>query len=148
MKFSKRWLALILLLGVLMIALTGCGTQNGWGTGSVIWTMCIFFFWMIYIWIFITVFADIFRRNDIGGGKKAMWIIFIIFLPLIGLLAYMIARPKMTEQDKQLMEQAQAQQKRVAGYSAAEEIAKAQALKDSGAITEEEFQELKRKAMI
>ena len=70
--------------------------------------MAIFFFWMIYIWMFITVFADIFRRNDMSGGKKAMWIIFLIFLPLIGILIYMIARPKMTEQDKQLMEQAAA----------------------------------------
>jgi len=145
-QYSKRWLVLLLLMGILLLTLTGCG--NTWGTGSVIWTMAIFFFWMIYIWMFITIFADIFRRNDIGGGKKAMWIIFVIFLPLLGILIYMIARPKMTEQDKQLMEKAQAQQHRAAGYSAAEEIAKAQALKDSGAITEAEFQELKRKAMV
>jgi len=145
-QFSKRWLVLLLLMGILLLTLTGCG--NTWGTGSVIWTMAIFFFWMIYIWMFITIFADIFRRNDIGGGKKAMWIIFVIFLPLLGILIYMIARPKMTEQDKQLMEKAQAQQHRAAGYSAAEEIAKAQALKDSGAITDAEFQELKRKAMV
>ena len=145
-QYSKRWLVLLLLMGILLLTLTGCG--NTWGTGSVIWTMAIFFFWMIYIWMFITIFADIFRRNDIGGGKKAMWIIFVIFLPLLGILIYMISRPKMTEQDKQLMEQAQASQHRAAGYSAAEEIAKAQALKDSGAITEAEFQELKRKAMV
>jgi len=145
-QFSKRWLVLLLLMGILLLTLTGCG--NTWGTGSVIWTMAIFFFWMIYIWMFITIFADIFRRNDIGGGKKAMWIIFVIFLPLLGILIYMISRPKMTEQDKQLMEKAQAQQHRAAGYSAAEEIAKAQALKDSGAITDAEFQELKRKAMV
>ena len=145
-QFSKRWLVLLLLMGILLLTLTGCG--NTWGQGSVIWTMCIFFFWMIYIWMFIAIFSDIFRRNDIHGGKKAMWILFIIFLPLLGILIYMIARPKMTEQDKQLMEQAQASQKRAAGYSAAEEIAKAQALKDSGAITDAEFQELKRKAMI
>ena len=145
-QFSKRWLFLILTMGTLLLTVTGCG--NTWGQGSVLWTMAIFFFWMMYIWIFITVFADIFRRNDIHGGKKAMWIVLLIFLPLIGLLAYMIARPKMTEQDKQMIEEAQARQKRAAGYSAAEEIAKAQALKDSGAISEEEFQELKRKAMI
>jgi flagellar biosynthesis/type III secretory pathway M-ring protein FliF/YscJ len=135
-----------MLLGLVALALTGCG--NTWGTGSVIWTMTVFFFWMIYIWIFITVFADIFRRNDIGGWAKAGWTVFLIFIPLLGLLVYMIARPKMTEQDKQLMAQADAQQRRAAGYSAAEEIAKAQALKDSGAISDEEFQELKRKAML
>jgi type VI protein secretion system component VasK len=145
----KRWFFPILLIGILLLTLTGCGSQvNQWGTGSVLWTMAVFFFWMIYIWIFITVFSDIFRRNDIGGGAKAGWIIFLIFIPLIGLLVYMIARPKMTEQDKQLIEEAEARQKRAAGYSAAEEIAKAQALKDSGAISEEEFQELKRKAMV
>jgi flagellar biosynthesis/type III secretory pathway M-ring protein FliF/YscJ len=145
-RFSKRWLVLVLLMGVLLLTLTGCG--NTWGQTSVIWTMCVFFFWMIYIWMFIAVFSDIFRRNDLGGGRKAMWIIFVIFLPLLGILIYMIARPKMTEQDKQMVEEAQAHQKRAAGYSAAEEIAKAQALKDSGAISEEEFQELKRKALI
>ena len=144
-QYSKRWLVLLLLMGILLLTLTGCG--NTWGQGSVIWTMCIFFFWMIYIWMFIAIFGDIFRRNDLGGGKKAMWIIFIIFLPLLGILIYVIARPKMTEQDKQLMEEAQAKQKRAAGYSAAEEIAKAQALKDSGAISEAEFEELKRKAL-
>ena len=145
-QFSKRWLFLILTMGTLLLALTGCG--DSWGQGSVLWTMAIFFFWMMYIWIFITVFADIFRRNDIHGWSKAGWLILLIFIPLIGALIYMIARPKMTEQDKQMIEEAEARQKRAAGYSAAEEIAKAQALKDSGAISEEEFQELKRKAMV
>ena len=145
-QFSKRWLVLLLLMGILLLTLTGCG--NTWGQGSVIWAMAVFFFWLIYIWMFIAIFGDIFRRNDISGGKKAMWTIFVIFLPLLGILMYMITRPKMTEQDKQMIEEAQARQKRAAGYSAAEEIAKAQALKDSGAITEAEFQELKRKAMI
>jgi predicted lipid-binding transport protein (Tim44 family) len=114
---------------------------------DVMWSMMVFFFWFMYIWMFITVFADIFRRNDIGGGAKAGWLIFLIFIPLIGVLVYLIARPKMTEQDKQMMEAAQQKQHRAAGYSAAEEIAKAQALKDSGAITEAEFEALKRKAM-
>ena len=142
---SRRWLVLLALMGVLLFTLTGCG--NSWGAGSVIWTMCVFFFWMIYIWMFITVFADIFRRHDIGGGKKAIWIIFVIFLPLIGIIAYMIARPKHLAQDAQMMQQAQASQQPAAGYSAAEEIAKAQALKDSGAITQAEFDEMKRKAL-
>jgi uncharacterized membrane protein YhaH (DUF805 family) len=147
-QILKRWFFPALLVGILLLTLTGCGTQvDQWGTGSVLWTMAVFFFWMIYIWIFITVFADIFRRNDLSGGRKAGWVIFLIFIPLIGLLVYMIARPKMTEQDKQMMEAAQQKQHRAAGYSAAEEIVKAQALKDSGAITETEFEELKRKAM-
>ena len=119
-----------------------------WTVWDVMWTIFVFFFWIMYIWLFVTIFADIFRRDDIGGWSKAGWIILLIFIPLIGALIYMIVRPKMTEQDRRMMEEAEAQQKRMAGYSAAEEIAKAQQLKDSGAISEEEFQELKRKAMV
>jgi len=110
--------------------------------------MFIFFFWVMYIWMFITIFADILRRNDIHGWAKAGWFILLIFLPLIGALIYMIARPKMTEQDKQIMETYEQQTRRAAGYSAADEIAKAQQLKASGAISEAEFEELKRKAMV
>ena len=114
---------------------------------DVFWSIFVFFMWFLYFWIFITVFADIFRRRDLGGGAKAGWIILLIFLPLFGMLIYMIKRPKDLAQDKEMMEQIQAKQHRAAGYSAAEEIAKAQALKDSGAITEEEFQALKAKAL-
>ena len=81
------------------------------------------------------------------GWKKAFWIIFVIFIPLIGIIAYMIARPKPLTQDAQMMEKAQVAQQPAAGYSAAEEIAKAQALKDSGAITDAEFEAMKRKAL-
>ena len=119
-----------------------------WTLWDVLWSMFVFFFWFMYIWLFITIFADIFRRNDIHGWAKAGWLILIIFIPLIGALIYLIARPKMTEQDKQMIEEAEARQKRMAGYSPAEEIAKAQALKDSGAISDAEFEELKRKAML
>jgi type VI protein secretion system component VasK len=118
-----------------------------WTLWDVIWSMFVFFFWIIYLWLFIRIFMDIFHRDDIHGWAKAGWVILLIFIPLIGALIYLIVRPKMTEQDKREMEQLQQQQRRLAGYSPTEEIAKAQALKDSGAITEEEFQELKRKAM-
>jgi hypothetical protein len=134
---------LILLMGILLLALTGCSST----TGSIIWGICVFFFWVIYIWMFITVFADIFRRHDMKGWKKAFWIIFVIFIPLIGIIVYMIARPKHLAQDAEMMEKAQAAQQPAAGNSPAEEIAKAQALKDSGAITDAEFEEMKRKAL-
>ena len=143
--FSGWWFVLAALMGVLLLTLTGCGSAGT--TGGVIWTMSVFFFWMIYIWMFITVFADIFRRHDMSGWKKAFWIIFVIFIPLIGIIVYMIARPKHLAQDAQMMERAQAAPQPGAGYSAAEEIAKAQALKDSGAITDAEFEEMKRKAL-
>jgi len=70
-----------------------------WGFGSVLWAMIAFFFMFMLIWMFIAVFADIFRRDDIGGGSKAGWIILIFFIPLLGILIYMIARPKTTERD-------------------------------------------------
>jgi competence protein ComGC len=119
-----------------------------WTFGSVLWAMIVFFFWFMLIWMFIAVFADIFRRNDLSGGMKAFWIILIFIIPLIGILIYVIARPKMTEQDKEMMEQAQEAQRRVEGYSAADEVAKLAKLRDEGKITAEEYEEMKRKAMM
>jgi hypothetical protein len=101
----------------------------------------------MWIWIVITTFADIFRRDDMSGWSKALWSIFIIFLPFLGVFIYLITRPKMTEQDQRMMEQYETQQRRAAGYSSAEEIAKLTELRNQGAITAEEFEELKRKAM-
>ena len=74
--------------------------------------------------MFIAVFADIFRRNDLSGWGKAGWILLVFIVPFLGILIYVIARPKMTEQDKEILMKAQEQQRRAAGYSAADEIAK------------------------
>ena len=119
-----------------------------WSFGSVLWTMLVFFFWVMAIWIFIALFSDIFRRNDLSGGAKAGWLLLIFILPFVGCLIYMIARPKMTEQDRQMIEQAQEAQRRIEGYSAADEIQKLSALRDSGKISAEEYEDLKRKAMM
>jgi len=119
-----------------------------WSFGSVLWTMLVFFFWVMAIWIFIALFSDIFRRNDLSGGAKAGWILLIFILPFVGCLIYVIARPKMTEQDRQMIEQAQEAQRRIEGYSAADEIQKLSALRDSGKISAEEYEDLKRKAMM
>ena len=118
-----------------------------WNLGSVMWAMLVFFFWFMAIWIFITIFADIFRRNDIHGGAKAGWLILIFVVPFIGALIYLIARPKMTSQDVQMLAQADAANKAVAGVSTADEIAKLQQLKDAGTITQAEFDTLKAKAL-
>jgi len=115
---------------------------------DVVWWMIMVFFFTMAIWIFVTVFADILRRNDLSGIAKAVWLLLIFVFPFIGVLIYLIARPKMTEQDRELIEQYQAQQRRLSGYSAADEIAKAQQLRDSGAITAEEFESLKRRALL
>ena len=114
---------------------------------DVMWTIFIFFAWIIFIWLLIMVLADNFRRTDHSGWAKAGWTLFVIFVPVVGILVYMIARPKMTEQDKQLMAQAEAERKRMAGYSAADEISKLQRLKDEGAISAEEFEKLKAQAL-
>ena len=115
--------------------------------GGLIWTMIVFFFWMMAIWMFIAIFADIFRRNAMSGWAKFGWILLIFWIPFIGILIYIIARPKMTEQDKEMMMKAQEAQRRMQGYSAADEIAKLQQLKDSGAITAEEFEAQKKAAL-
>ena len=119
-----------------------------WTPGSVLLVMIEFFFLFLAIWIFIAVFTDIFRRRDLSGGAKAGWVILIFVVPFLGALIYIIARPKMTAQDKQEMEQAQQIQQRIEGYSAADEVAKLAKLRDDGAITAEEYEEMKRRAMM
>ena len=119
---------------------------------DVLWSMVIFFLFVIWIWILITVFADIFRRRDIGGGMKAVWIIFVIILPYLGVFIYLIAEGHhMAERNAATMQSARAQQdeyiKSVAGSSAADQIAQAKSLLDSGAITQAEFDTLKAKAL-
>jgi uncharacterized membrane protein len=117
-----------------------------WNVGSVLWTMLALFFWIMAIWIFIAIFSDIFRRNDLSGWAKAGWIFLIFIVPFLGALIYIIARPKMTAQDKEMIEQAQEAQRRISGYSPADEIAKLAELRDKGEISAEEYTDLKRKA--
>ena len=115
--------------------------------GEILWAMVVFYFWFMLIWIFITIIADVFRREDVSGWGKAGWLFLLVVLPFVGALVYMIARPKMTEQDKRMIAEMDEKQRRLTGYSAADEIAKATELKNSGAITEAEFEEMKRRAL-
>jgi type VI protein secretion system component VasK len=119
-----------------------------WTFGSVLWAMIVFFFWFMLIWMFIGVFADIFRRTDLSGGAKAGWLLLIFVLPLFGILIYLIARPKMTAQDKEMMAEMQERERRVSGYSAADEVAKLAKLRDEGKITPEEYERMKQQAMM
>ncbi|GAA1737313.1 PLDc N-terminal domain-containing protein [Luedemannella helvata] len=118
-----------------------------WDFGDVLLTMLAFFFWFLFIWMFIAAFADIFRREDLSGWAKAGWIVLLVVLPLLGILIYMIVRPKMTEQDKRMLTELQEQQRRAAGYSAADEIDKLARLHAEGKLTAEEFAQLKQRAM-
>jgi len=118
---------------------------------NILWTMIIFFAWVIWIWIAITVLVDVFRRHDIGGVSKAGWVILVIVVPFLGVLIYLLANHEgMATRN---VKQAEAQQaqfddyvRETAGGSAAE-IAKAKDLLDSGAISQEEFDQIKRKAL-
>jgi hypothetical protein len=116
---------------------------------DVLWTMLIFFAWVIWFWLLITVFADVFRRHDIGGGMKTLWIIFVIILPFLGVFIYLITQHEgMTERNLKREEAQQAYIRQVAGSGgSADEIAKAKQLLDSGAITQAEFDQIKTKAL-
>ena len=114
---------------------------------DVLWYSILFFFWILAIWIFIMIVSDVFRRDDLSGGKKALWIVFMIILPFIGVLTYIIVRPKVTAQDVKLAAQAEAAQKAVAGVSTADELAKLNELRSQGVISHEEFEDLKKKAL-
>ena len=119
---------------------------------DVLWSMVIFFAFVIWIWLLITVFADVFRRHDIGGGMKAIWIIFVILLPYLGVLVYLIAEHQgMADRSAAQLQSVKAEQdayiQSVAGSSPADQIAQAKQLLDSGAISQAEFDALKAKAL-
>jgi len=120
---------------------------------EVFWTMLVFFAFFIWIWLLITVFADIFRRSDTSGWAKVAWIVLIIILPYLGVFIYLIAEHKgMTERAVQQQEAAQSQMdayvKSVAAESSpADQIAKAKELLDKGTINQAEFDQMKQKAL-
>jgi hypothetical protein len=120
---------------------------------NVLYDMLLFFAFVIWIWLLFTVFADIFRRHDSSGFGKALWIIFVIIAPYLGVLVYIIAEHKgMAERN---MQRAQAQKAQMDDYvksvaassDPAEQIAKAKSLLDAGTITQAEFDDLKKKAL-
>jgi predicted PurR-regulated permease PerM len=120
---------------------------------DVVWTMFIFFAWVIWIWFLITILADVFRRHDLSGFGKAMWTIFLIFLPFLGALIYLISQGSAMAQRN--AEQAQAYQSQTEDYiksvasegDPSEQIARGKQLLDSGAISADEFAQLKAKAL-
>jgi Short C-terminal domain len=123
------------------------------GTGQVLWSMLWFFLWFIWIWLLIIVFSDIFRSKDLGGWAKAIWTIFVILLPYLGVFVYLIARGhKMGEH---AAADAKAQDAAFRDYvqsvapasSPADELTKLAALKADGTITDAEYEQLKAKAL-
>jgi hypothetical protein len=120
---------------------------------DVFWTMIIFFLWVIWIWVLIVILMDVFRRHDTSGWAKAAWVFFIIFLPVLGALTYLIVNGKgMSERN---VKEARSQKAQMDEYvrsvassgGAAGEIEKAKQLLDSGAIDQQEYDALKQKAL-
>ena len=120
---------------------------------DILWTMILFFTWVAWIWILIVIFTDLFRRRDVSGWGKAAWVVFLIILPFLGALVYLIA-----QHDGMAQRQADAARgqkaemdeyvRSVAGSGGpAAEIDKAKQLLDSGAITQTEFDAIKAKAL-
>ena len=125
------------------------------GTGQVFWSMLWFFLFVIWIWLLIVVFGDIFRSDDLSGWGKALWTIFVIVLPYLGVFAYLIARGHKM-QDRSMRQAAQQQEQfrsyvqEVAGSSgsgAADEITRLAELRDKGVISAAEFEQAKAKAL-
>ena len=119
---------------------------------DLLWSLIIIFFFVVYFMMLFGVIVDIFRRHDIGGGKKALWLLFILVAPLLGLLIYLIVNGHgIAQRQAKDVQQSQAQfddyVKSVAGGGGADQIAKAKELLDTGTITQAEFDQLKAKAL-
>jgi hypothetical protein len=123
---------------------------------DVLWTMLVFFAWVIWFWMLIVVLSDVFRRGDLSGWGKAGWAVFMIIAPFLGVFVYLIAHGK--DMGERRIKDMQAQQAQVDQHirsvagdgganGAASEIAHAKELLDSGAINDAEFQQLKAKAL-
>jgi hypothetical protein len=122
------------------------------GSGELLWSMLWFFMFIIWIWVLIALFGDIFRSDDLSGGMKAFWTIFIVILPWLGILIYLIARGSGMQQ--RAIAQAQANEanfrnyvQQTAGDNTADEIAKLAELKNQGLLTDAEFAAQKAKLL-
>jgi hypothetical protein len=120
---------------------------------DVVWTMFIFFAWVIWIWFLISILSDVFRRHDLSGFGKAAWTIFLIFVPFLAALIYLISQGSAMAQRN--VERAQSYQSQTDDYirsvasesNPSEQIARGKELLDSGAISSDEFAQLKAKAL-
>jgi hypothetical protein len=119
---------------------------------DVLWTMLFLFLWIAWIWVVITVIADVFRSHDLNGWGKALWTIFIILIPWLGVLVYLIARGQgMQERQAQAAADQQAAAnayiRQAAGTSPADQLEKLKNLHDSGALTDDEYAAQKAKVL-
>ena len=120
--------------------------------GSFFWDVLLFMAWIIWFWLLITVFWDLFRRHDLSGWAKVLWVIFVIILPYLGVLVYLLVEHQgMADRNVKQAEASQQQfdtyVRSVASTDPAEQIAKAKSLLDAGTISQAEFDALKQKAL-
>jgi len=146
--FSRRTLPLAI-LAVVPVLFAACNQVGGatltfW---DLVWGMVFFFFWIMWIMIVINIFVDIFRRNDLSGLWKVIWVIVIFWIPFIGILIYIFTRPKMTPQDLEMATQAAAAQKAASQVSVADQLEKLTQLRDAGTISVPEYEQLKAKLL-
>jgi hypothetical protein len=117
-----------------------------WTFGAFLWSMVVVFFWVAVIWMFIGVFADIIRR-DMSGWAKAGWTILIVILPFLGVLLYLITRPRTPYEAGDPYRMGANSRRPEPGYRAADEIAQAARLHDQGRISADEFEQIKHHAL-
>jgi hypothetical protein len=121
-------------------------SEGGFSFANFLTDVVTVFLFVVWFWLLIIVFSDLFRRQDISGWAKALWVIVLLVFPYLGVFGYMISQGKgMAERSSQQVQQTRDELRRVVGFSVADEIKKLEGLKKSGAITEEEFARLRGK---
>jgi hypothetical protein len=138
---------------IIALGVAGCGAQRriamfffqeGFTYRNFLMDALAIFIFVVWFWLLITVFADLFRRHDISGWTKAIWVIALIVFSYIAVLAYLIFQGRgMAERNVQQAQQARDELRRVVGFSAADEIQKLDALKKAGTISDAEFARLR-----
>jgi len=128
---------------------------SGYPLADLLWTFVLFFGLMIFFGLLFTVFGDLFRRNDLGGWAKTAWTIFVVVLPMIGVLTYLISQGRSmsarhVRDVERLKNESDEYIRSVAGHDSAglDEIVRGKQLLDNGAISQDEFEEIKRRALV
>ncbi|MGB9320480.1 MAG: SHOCT domain-containing protein [Pseudolabrys sp.] len=118
--------------------------EGGYTYSNFLMNMLGIFAFVVWFWLLVIIFGDLFRRHDISGWGKALWVIALVLTSYLGIFAYLITQGKgMAERNAQQTQQAREELRRVVGYSAADEITKLDQLKKSGSITDDEFRRLR-----
>jgi hypothetical protein len=123
-------------------------TAGNFSFGNFLLDVLAIFVFVLWFWLLITVIGDLFRRHDISGWGKAIWVIVLILFPYLGVLIYLISQSRgMAERNSQRAQQARDELRQVVGFSAADEVEKLERLKNAGTISTEEYTRLRARVM-